>query len=1029
MATNKDVQIKLTVDSSKFASGIASATNSLNQLKNSSTDLSAKMTQSAASIQNNVQSLQGFSLQCTLAGTALAGLVGYSLKAASDIEQLAVSFEVLAGGKQIGDDLLNSIKQFSAVTPFVTQGLAKNAQMLLAYGSSVNEIMPTLKLLGDVSGGNQQKMDLLALAYGQVMSQGRLLGQDLRQMTNLGFNPLNEIAQATGKSMAEVKEMMSQGAISSDMVTLAFKRATTEGGRFHNMMDKQSQTLYGRFSTLVENVQQLGQAFGAALAPAALKVVDIFITLTAWATKLPQPIQATFAIIISLVSGFLLLAGITPTIIKAFEAMKIGAALLTGGLKSMTTAIIANTAAFLTNPFGQIVLAITALIAAIIVLIANWDKITAAFKRMAPVFTGEVIPAFKQVVDAFTNGMGNILEAVTSKLSPLLEAGKKLVTNIMEGAQTIWGNFTDWVSDVFGGLMDTIGELIAPALEKGKDLINFVLEGARSVWDTLVSWITTAFKGLIDVLKSIAKLAYNVGRDFINWIWNGIKAAFPGLATAVKNLATSLGNLWNAAFNKTAKTNLSTKVKADTSGASSSIADLDKQIQAAMGAAGGTGGKTKKTKSGKSADTLANEEISSYKKVIDEKTKLMEQFEALQLSLGTKTVQEKTQIELDSERKKQALLITELEKLGISKQQIEGTQQDQLYAFDLTKFSKTNKEKIKYLTEHLNECKINTNKYLEEIAQAERTKYKETLAEKQKNDDQYFTLLKSKNSVQNAWLSALGINTSIQNDQLEIERLNQKLLQQRELLTQFGLSTQEIARLSTENINSFDLSRFDETKRQEVIIAAQAYQQIQADANNANGQITADMLNEFKTSFNGVVSAGQNLFSALTDSSQNWFTRVSNMCSSIISLLNNALSLMSSASRIMSTLSGGGGGGIFGSIGKLFGFASGGIIPGAYSQSQIIQAHGSEMVLNPSQQAQLFAMANGATPNTSANETNGTGTQSQQPVIIFNQTFSSLEPGTAAQLVKDQMPYVKAQVLEAINTQSSWRGAIKRANG
>ena len=122
-----------------------------------------------------------------------------------------------------------------------------------------------MKAIGDVAAGDKEKFKSLTLAFGQVSSAGKLTGQDLLQMINAGFNPLQVISEKTGKSMSELKDEMAKGNISARDVAEAFAIATGEGGKFNNMMDKQSQTLEGLKSTLGDEFQLVLKKIGDAL--------------------------------------------------------------------------------------------------------------------------------------------------------------------------------------------------------------------------------------------------------------------------------------------------------------------------------------------------------------------------------------------------------------------------------------------------------------------------------------------------------------------------------------------------------------------------------------------------------------------------------------------------------------------------------------------------------------------------------------------------------------------------------------------
>lgn len=167
----------------------------------------------------------------------------------SEMESLQISFETLAG-KQLGRQLYNDIKQFAATTPMMMGDLAKGAQTLLGFNIEAEKVMPILREIGDISMGDAQKFNSLTLAFAQMSSTGKLMGQDLLQMINAGFNPLVVIAEKTGKSVAELKDEMSKGKITVQMVEDAFRSATEEGGKFNGMLEKQSKGLRGALSNL-----------------------------------------------------------------------------------------------------------------------------------------------------------------------------------------------------------------------------------------------------------------------------------------------------------------------------------------------------------------------------------------------------------------------------------------------------------------------------------------------------------------------------------------------------------------------------------------------------------------------------------------------------------------------------------------------------------------------------------------------------------------------------------------------------------
>lgn len=175
-------------------------------------------------------------------------------------EQLNIAFTTFLGSAEKAKKLMAELTKFSIITPFTPDQVNKAAKALLAFGVSAEQIIPTLKMLGDVSSGTGKDLTEMAVIFGQIRSTGRLMGQDLLQLINAGFNPLQVISEKTGRSVRSLKEDMEKGLISFAMVEDAFKTATSAGGLFFNLMEKQSQSIGGKLSTISGNIEEIGKA-------------------------------------------------------------------------------------------------------------------------------------------------------------------------------------------------------------------------------------------------------------------------------------------------------------------------------------------------------------------------------------------------------------------------------------------------------------------------------------------------------------------------------------------------------------------------------------------------------------------------------------------------------------------------------------------------------------------------------------------------------------------------------------------------
>ncbi len=179
-----------------------------------------------------------------------------------EVENLSFSFETLLGSKDQANAFFSELRQYAVETPLMLNDLASGAQTMLGFNIEAEKVIPTLKEIGDISMGDRDRFNSLVLAFSQMSATGKLMGQDLLQMINAGFNPLATMSEKTGKSIGQLKDEMSAGAISADMVAQAFADATAEGGKFHGMLDKQSKGLKGQISNLEGAVDDMFNALG-----------------------------------------------------------------------------------------------------------------------------------------------------------------------------------------------------------------------------------------------------------------------------------------------------------------------------------------------------------------------------------------------------------------------------------------------------------------------------------------------------------------------------------------------------------------------------------------------------------------------------------------------------------------------------------------------------------------------------------------------------------------------------------------------
>lgn len=245
----------LEVNSKNFNDGMQSASNTAKstgkEIQDSTKSIGENVT---SSFKGAVDASNKLAIGLGAIITAGTILTTKFVRMTADTEMLRTNIDIMAGSVEAGGKLYRELYDFAAKTPFETTDLVRATQTMLGYGISAQDATKDLKVLGDISLGNKDKLQGITYAYSQIMSTGRLMGQDLRQLINNGFNPLSVISEKTGKSMSELKGEMEDGAISADMVREAFYWATEQGGLFYKGMEKGSKTLTGVWSTMMDEV-------------------------------------------------------------------------------------------------------------------------------------------------------------------------------------------------------------------------------------------------------------------------------------------------------------------------------------------------------------------------------------------------------------------------------------------------------------------------------------------------------------------------------------------------------------------------------------------------------------------------------------------------------------------------------------------------------------------------------------------------------------------------------------------------------
>lgn len=461
--------IKLQADGGNVLTVSRQTSNQLDEISRRARATGARLREafSFSSLKSSLMSIPGMTLLTNPYALA-AGAVGAITKIGAEAEQTSVAFTTLVGSETKAKGMLDEIAKFAAASPFGKLDLTENAKTMLNFGVETGRVLPLLKQLGDISGGNKDRLQSLSLVLGQVSAAGRLQGQDNLQFINAGFNPLQELAKMTGKSYAELQDKMSKGQITFENVTQAIRHATGAGGKFFGMMDKQSQTAAGKFATVKDIVIQQAVDIYGKLQPLISKILDLLIkivpVISSGIMKVIHGIEHVIDFVLRFKTEIGYLAAVIGVAAVVFNAHAIAMTAYAAVMGIVTAATRIWTGvqwllnvAMSANPIGLIIIGIAALVAAVVYC---WNKF-AGFRAFI-LTMWDTLKGFGNIIKEYVI---NRFNDMLSGLGKLGEALRKLFTGDFKGA----------ASAAAEGLKKLSGaESVAKAVSSTKQLIGKV---------------------------------------------------------------------------------------------------------------------------------------------------------------------------------------------------------------------------------------------------------------------------------------------------------------------------------------------------------------------------------------------------------------------------------------------------------------------------------------------------------------------------------------------------------------------------
>lgn len=296
------------------------------------------------------------------------------IRVRGEFQAADTAIQTLLGSKEKADALMSQVREYAKISPLEFSDVTQATQMMLGFNIEVEKVPRYLQAIGDVSMGDTQRFNSLTLAFSQMSAAGKLMGQDLNQMINAGFNPLQIMSDKTGKSIAALKEEMSNGAISAEMVQQAFIDATSAGGKFYQMSENASRTINGQLSMMQDAMDGVFNELGQ-------KSEDVIIKGIQTTTSLINNYETIGKVLVGLIATYGTYRTAVMLVTAAESKHTIVEIELTNARILARKAQLALNAAMITNPYVALATVVAGLSATMLAMSTSITSAEKAQKR------------------------------------------------------------------------------------------------------------------------------------------------------------------------------------------------------------------------------------------------------------------------------------------------------------------------------------------------------------------------------------------------------------------------------------------------------------------------------------------------------------------------------------------------------------------------------------------------------------------------------------------------------------------------
>lgn len=481
-----EVKFIISLDSRAFKSGSEEVKAQVRRITEEVKVEGAKMQREFDGIGKSMGSSMGKYLAAFGGAAVFKQLIGDMVRVRGEFQKADTAIRTMLGSKEKADELMSQVRDYAKISPLEFGDITKATQTMLSFDVEAAKVPGYIKAIGDISMGESGKFQQLSLAFSQMSATGKLMGQDLLQMINAGFNPLAVISEKTGKSIAQLKDEMSKGKISAQQVQQAFIDATSAGGKFFNMSENAAKTIEGQMS-------MLSDAVDAAFNEIGTKSEGIITGAIAGVTKLVENYEAVAKAIGFLIANYGVYKAAVITVTAVEQAHGVAAAAAAAKTTILKVAQDALNKSMLANPYVAAAVALSALVSAIVAAATATDAFDEAQKSLEEAAAG---------VDASTASEMSKLDALYRKLLEAEEGSeeyKKIKQQIIDqygqyyaGLEAEWAKVGD-LTLMYDKLTDAIRRSIA-----ARQLKSFVDKQMDANDKVVQEKLDDAYKKLID---------------------------------------------------------------------------------------------------------------------------------------------------------------------------------------------------------------------------------------------------------------------------------------------------------------------------------------------------------------------------------------------------------------------------------------------------------------------------------------------------------------------------------------------------